>query len=399
MTINPLLNASYDVGSPWADLAALLFPDNNGLFINEFKKFSGINHVYPTNWGRTALFIALKSLNLKNKRIAVNAYTSPTVAFTVRDAGYIPVPIDINLTNLGIDIDCLNRIISQGIGALIITHLFGFPDDIDKLLNITKEKGIIIIEDCANSLGSFYADKHTGTFGDISFFSFRIGKPLGVGGGMLCVNTAELQERITAYYNNIKLTTTAVSLCKIETEKLLYKRPLYGLFTRPMRNFAKDKFFNKIIFKGSAVDIYSKVCEDSVRKMSRRQLSIAYFNLKRFRENSEIRKNICNRYREKLPRTMLPELNEKNTCNNSFFPVILPSANILEKLIKQLRCNNIDVSRFHYASPFLAYGNIISQEAFPNTLVLCERLINLPVLPKKSYDFYLPIIKIINAAI
>lgn len=200
----------------------------------------------------------------------MNAYTSSVVASVIRDAGYTPIPLDINITNLGMNLDHLNKVISNDVGVLIITYLFGFPDNLDELLEFAKDKNIIVIEDCANSLDSFYDNRHTGSFGDLSFFSFRIGKPLGVGGELLCVNNTELLEQVDNYYNRLTKMASDISLYRIEIEKLLYRRPFYGLFTRPIRDLCKNTSLSKALFKGSAVDIYSRVSEERLYKMSER---------------------------------------------------------------------------------------------------------------------------------
>lgn len=396
MILNPRLHPCYDVGSPLADLKAAFSIVREDDFLEEFKKFSGINHVYSTNWGRTALFIALKGMNLRKKYIAVNAYTSPIMALTIRAAGYIPIPLDINTSNLGINIDSLNKTISSDVGILIITHLFGLPDNIDALLEFAKNKDIIVIEDCANSLGSFYSNKHTGSFGDISFFSFRIGKPLSTGGGILGINNTRLLEQMLMYYKKIKRETSILSLFRNEAEKILFKRPMYGLVTKPARELCKKSYLKKILFKGSAVDIYTQVSECNMGKMSLRQSRIAHHNLKMFIENQCERERICKIYRENITKAEIPIQTPGGKCNNLFFPIILPSKASLDNIVAKLRYNNIDVSRFHHLAPSFAYGDAITEKEFSHTHILCERLINLPVLSKKENNFYFSITKLIN---
>jgi len=81
------------------------------------------------------------------------------------------------------DGECINKLSGKKIKALVAMHTFGRPSDIDSLLEICNKHGIILIEDSAQSLGSFYKNIHTGTFGRISALSFNGNKIITTGGG------------------------------------------------------------------------------------------------------------------------------------------------------------------------------------------------------------------------
>ena len=99
---------------------------------------------------------------------------------------------------------CINKITKNHIKAIIPVHIFGHPCDISGVIKIAKRFKLRVIEDAAEALGSFYKNKHLGTFGDIGCFSFNGNKIVTTGGGGMVVSNN------TSFAKKIKhLTTTA----------------------------------------------------------------------------------------------------------------------------------------------------------------------------------------------
>ena len=81
--------------------------------------------------------------------------------------------------------------------AIIIVHQFGFPADMDKIMQIAKSNDLKIIEDCAQAHCAKYKDKYVGTFGDIGVYSLNVNKTIQAGEGGICVtNNSELDYRL-----------------------------------------------------------------------------------------------------------------------------------------------------------------------------------------------------------
>jgi perosamine synthetase len=150
--------------------------------------------------GTSALHIALLLVGVKNgDEVLMPAFTFIATANAVSYCGAIPHFIDNDPLSLGINIaslkdylrssteiinkTCVNTKTGRVIRAIIPMHTFGHPIDIDDLLSLAKEFHLEIIEDAAESLGSFYKGKHTGTFGKIGIFSFNGNKIITTGGG------------------------------------------------------------------------------------------------------------------------------------------------------------------------------------------------------------------------
>jgi len=161
-------------------------------FEKEFSKFTGSKYCISVANGTDALYLAIKTLKLKNECeaiVPVNTWISTAEA--VVNAGLKVVFCDINLDDYSIDLNDLKRKITKKTRIILPVHLYGNPTDITKIKKIIKNKEIKIIEDCAQAHGSKIKKKHVGTFGDIGTFSFFPGKNLGCfgdGGGIITNN-------------------------------------------------------------------------------------------------------------------------------------------------------------------------------------------------------------------
>ncbi len=146
--------------------------------------------VYLFNSGRSALFIALKSLGLsKRDEIIVPAFTCVAVPNSILWNGAKPIYVDIDKNTLGIDPKDLKNKISKNTRAIIVQHTFGIPADIITIQKIANKYNIVVIEDCAHGIKIPYKKKFLGQFGDISIFSFGRDKAISsVFGGVLIVN-------------------------------------------------------------------------------------------------------------------------------------------------------------------------------------------------------------------
>ena len=164
---------------------------SKGKFVNLFeKKFSNFvknKFCLSTSSGTTALQLAIASLKLKSgDEIIVPDYTFVAPINAIIHAGCKPVLADIDQDSLCISYDSVKKLISKKTKAIIIVHLYGNIGELIKIINLCKKKNILIIEDCAESLGSKLNNKHVGNFGDVGTFSFFGNKTISTGeGGMV----------------------------------------------------------------------------------------------------------------------------------------------------------------------------------------------------------------------
>ncbi|WP_415320226.1 DegT/DnrJ/EryC1/StrS aminotransferase family protein [Candidatus Pelagibacter sp. Uisw_092] len=180
---------------------------SNGPEINKFEKeFSKlVSRKYSTTVsnGTAALEVAIKALGItKDDEVLIPNFTIISNALAVLRQQATPVLIDCNLENWNIKIEDIEKKITKKTKAIIITHIYSFPNDMDKILKICKKYNILVIEDAAELIGSNYKNKKCGSFGDISTFSFYANKQITTGeGGMISTNSVSLYEKCNSLKN------------------------------------------------------------------------------------------------------------------------------------------------------------------------------------------------------
>jgi perosamine synthetase len=178
-------------GSMMAALNAIVRGDGlRGRGIQEFEKrfaeYHGTRHAISASYGRMAFYYLLKALELPpHSEILFPALTFWVVPEMARVLGFRPVFVDIDPSTFNMDASKLEAAITPETRAVVPTHLYGQPCDMDPIMRIARARNLAVIEDCAHALGATYRGRKVGTFGDASFFSFQMLKPLNTyGGGM-----------------------------------------------------------------------------------------------------------------------------------------------------------------------------------------------------------------------
>jgi len=169
-------------------------------FENEFAEYHATRHAVSTSYGRMAFYYILKSLDLPlGSEILFPALTFWVVPEMARVLGFRPVFVDIDPSTFNIDPSKIEEAITSNTRAIVPTHLYGQPCDMDPIMEIARRYNVVVIEDCAHALGARYKGRKAGSFGDASFFSFQMLKPLNTyGGGMAVTNDDALASRIRA---------------------------------------------------------------------------------------------------------------------------------------------------------------------------------------------------------
>lgn len=164
------------------------------LFEKNFSKFVKKKYGVAVSSGTAALEIAIKSLNLKkNSEILIPAFSIISTANAVIKNNLKPILVDCDLDTWNMDEKDTLKKINNKTKAIIITHIYGLPVNMEKIIKIAKEKKIKIIEDAAEAIGLKYKNKICGSFGDISIFSFYANKHITTGeGGMICTNNKRI---------------------------------------------------------------------------------------------------------------------------------------------------------------------------------------------------------------
>ena len=167
------------------------------LLEQDFANFQGSRYCLACASGGYAMNISLKAAGLKaGEKVLTNMYTLAPVPGSISNAGGEPIFIEIN-ENLVLDLEDLSRkAISSKARFLLISHMRGHLVDMNKLMQIVEDNGLILIEDCAHTMGAKWGDKRSGNFGLAGCFSTQTYKHLNSGeGGLLTSNDAEFMAR------------------------------------------------------------------------------------------------------------------------------------------------------------------------------------------------------------
>jgi len=154
-------------------------------------------HAITASNGRMAFYYILKALELPpGSEIVIPALTFWVVPALAKVAGLKVVFADIDPATFTLDPAALERAITPATRAVVPTHLYGLPCDMDAILGISARHNLRVIEDCAHALGATYDGRPVGTLGDAGFFSFQTLKPLNLyGGGLALVRDPDVAAR------------------------------------------------------------------------------------------------------------------------------------------------------------------------------------------------------------
>ncbi|CAN5860340.1 aminotransferase class I/II-fold pyridoxal phosphate-dependent enzyme [soil metagenome] len=166
------------------------------LLEEEFAALVGRRYCVAVSSGGAGLFLALRSLGVgPGDTVLLNAFTLAPVPGAVEHTGATTRLVDIT-PDLVIDLDDLERQAAAGARVLLLSHMRGHLADLDAVTEICSRHGVLLVEDCAHSLGARWRDRPSGTFGAVGVFSAQTFKHLNAGeGGLLVTDDDEVAAR------------------------------------------------------------------------------------------------------------------------------------------------------------------------------------------------------------
>lgn len=168
--------------------------ENVNEFENELTNMIGVQSGVALNTGTSAIHLALKAAGVgKNDIVFCQSLTFSATANPIIYQNAIPVFIDSNYNSWNMDPDALEEAFKkyQNVKAVIVVHLYGLSAELDRIIELCMEYNVPLIEDAAESLGTTYKGKYTGTFGDFGVFSFNGNKIITTSGGGMLVSDNE----------------------------------------------------------------------------------------------------------------------------------------------------------------------------------------------------------------
>ena len=278
--------------------------------------------------------LILESLDLQEgDEIIVPAYTLEALIGIIVSLGFKAIPADIDRYSFNITPESILEKITFKTKVIIATHMFGNPCEIDRIVKIAKKRSIIVLEDCAHSLGSSFNGRKTGSFGKASFFSFDTIKTINTyGGGMVVTEDSVLYAKMRSNTLNNKFKNS------IPYNKILF-------------SFLEDKFSKTFMFlpvlyllasswgNKSVYNLYRKIQSivSSGNNYTDYQAYLGSVKLNALESRITKREKMFELLQRYLRKDIILQRIESNEKSNHYFLVLISKVRAEEVRLKLLR--------------------------------------------------------------
>jgi len=328
----------------------------NGPTLKKFEKriqrFIGTKYAIGVGSATHALHLSMKSLGItKNDEVIVPTFTFAATANCVTYCGAKPVLVDVDKETFNILPKEIERKITRRTKAIIIVHYGGQSCDMNEILSIAKNRGLLVVEDCAHALGSTFKNKKCGNIGQIGCFSFYPTKIITTGeGGMVTTNQSVLYQKI------LKLKNQGMNILPTTREKSAqWKYDVVSLGY----NYRLDEIRSAL-----GLSQMMRISEINMRRMKIAQ--------------------IYDKFISKIQGISIP-FHKKNRNHIYHLYTIKIEKNYhltRNELFKKLHKKSIGTSVQYYPLHLMTYNkNLYKKSDFRNSNVLKDKVISLPIFP------------------
>jgi len=215
-----------------------------------FAGWLGAERAFSFWKGRVALYAILKALGVgEGDEVILPGYTCVMNVNPIKYLGAKPIYVDIEPGTYNINVNLLPEKITPKTKVIIAQHTYGYPCDMDAIMDIAGRSGIPVVEDCCLSLGSKYKGKTVGTFGKAAYFSFQWNKPYTTGlGGMAVTSDSALADKIERLRGSEMCLPSAKESIMLWTQLAVYRSIVY-----PRTTAFAQSLFRYLTSKGAVV--------------------------------------------------------------------------------------------------------------------------------------------------
>ena len=321
-------------------------------FEEKLAKFLGMKYCLLTNSGSSANLLAISALTspeLKDRRlkpgdeVITTACGFPTTLSPIIQNNLIPVFIDVELGTYNINVDKIEEAITEKTKAIFFAHTLGNPANLDKIMKIVEKYNLWFIEDNCDALGSKYKGKYTGTFGQMSTYSFFPAHHITMGeGGAVVTNSPKLKKIIASFRD-----WGRHCWCKPGHDNTCKKRFKWQLGDLPF-GYDHRYIYSHIGYNLKATDMQAAVGVEQLNKLPG--------FIKKRKENFKLFYKALKKYEKWF---VLPEATENSEPSWFGFPLLVKENRLFsrDEIVHYLEDNKI-VTRMLFG------GNLIKQPAY-----------------------------------
>lgn len=181
----------------------------NTAFEKSLSSYLGVEHAMTVNSGSSANLVAFHSLTSRylgkdaireGDEVITVAAGFPTTVNPILQFGAVPVFVDVDIPTYNIDVTKIESALSPRTKAIMIAHTLGNPFNLDEVTRICRERGLFLVEDCCDALGSTYRGRRVGNFGDVGTLSFYPAHHITMGeGGAVFTNNNAIKRGVESF--------------------------------------------------------------------------------------------------------------------------------------------------------------------------------------------------------
>ena len=269
------------------------------VFQDRFGDLFDCNYAFSFWKARVALYAILRSMKIgSGDEVILPGYTCVMDVNPIKYVGANPVYVDIETDTFNMIPDLIKAKITPNTKLIIVQHTYGYPCQMDHIIDIAQEHNIPVIEDCCLSLGSTYKGKLVGTFGHASYFSFQWNKTFTTGlGGIVITNDKGLSDAIKQLSDMEMVQPTAKDKIMLACQLAVYRAFIYPRTTALAQTLFR--FLTKkglVVGSSSTAEFTPEMADDFFKGMSAVQASSGIKQLKKLQQNIEHRKQMANLY-------------------------------------------------------------------------------------------------------
>lgn len=367
------------------ELLAAIKPDPRAVerFEREFAGTFDAKYALAFPYGRSALWAFFKAMDIHDAEIIMPAYTCSVVAHAIVLSCNRPRFVDITLYDYNMDLNQVADAINGKTRAVIATHLFGYPLDVDRLSVIVRKAEkhfghkIWIIQDCAHSFGAEWKGRMVCNTGDAALFGLNISKMItSIFGGMITTNDIELYTKLK-FWRDANFRKRGI----LKTiQRFLYLIAVYFAFNKRIYGMVywlqeKTPFLNRLT-RAYHLDDKIHFPPDYLDQMLPIEARVGSVQLKKYPEIIHRRREMVTSYDQNLPGRegwVKPPL--VNGATYSHYVVLVPDR---KKVLQEMAKEGVQLGQLiEYSVPHLDCYQA-SSEQFTNSLLCSTNTINIP---------------------
>ncbi len=361
-------------------------------FEKRFAEWLGVSSAFAFWKGRVAMYAILRAMGLdEGDDVILPGYTCVMDVNPVVYLGARPRYADIEPDTFNVLPERIERAITPRTKVIVAQHTYGYPCEMDGVMDIAEKHGIPVIEDCCLSVGSTYKGKRCGTFGVASYWSFQWNKPFTTGvGGMATTDDNELADKIETLCReklqqpNFK-STTMLSIQRLVYQAVVYPRTT-AFITSLFRWLTKKGL---VVGSSSTAEFSPEMPEGFFTGMSAAQASQGVRQMSRIQDIVEHRRRMVRLYERLLRRSGIPAPQAPQYMDPVLvrYPVRVADK---WKVVELAHRNQIELGTW-FESPLHPIETPLEKYGYeagmcPEAEKACRQVVNLPTHPRVNQN-------------